>query len=219
MMVRVINILDFLLEKQEAKKKGKYPCTCLEDVDTNERRKRAEKSSDVIVSSSLSPMGNIHHRSDLRFANNVDSNRVPIEENISIQVRRSTHTFTPPTSSASQNSSANDLHLTSSARSIDLPQLKYAIEQFLVDDDDDPIYHIADEFPSGYAQGKNYEAIFSSDRSFFTLKIIIAMLRVQTRENLIRKINKTITPTFMQRMIRISMTKDHLDLHDYRMVE
>ena len=168
MTVRVINSREFLFEKQE---KGKYPCTCLEDGDISERRKRAEKPSDVIVASSLSPMGNIHRRSDPRFANNVESNRVANEENISIHVRRSNHTFTPPTSSASQNSSSNDLHGTSSTRSIDLPQLKYAIEQFLVDDDDDPIYQIADEFASGYSQGKTKQrsslpiAHFSPSRS------------------------------------------------------
>ena len=62
--------------------------------------------------------------------------------------RRSTHTFTPPTSSLSPHSSTNDLHVTSSVFSVDLPQLKYAIEKFLLADDD-PIYQFVDEFPPG----------------------------------------------------------------------
>jgi hypothetical protein len=74
-----------------------------------------------------------------------------------IQERRSNHTFTPPTSSLSNESSSNDLHLTLSSVSVDLPQLSYAIEKFLVDDDN-PVYQIAEEFPSGYPllhQGRN----------------------------------------------------------------
>jgi hypothetical protein len=126
-------------------------------------------------------MGNINHRSDLRFITNVDSKKVLNEDKILISDCRSNHTFTPPTSSLSYNSSSNDLHLTSSTHSIDLPQLKYAIEKFLIDDDDDhPIYQIADEFSSGYIQGKNYTSMFSSYRSFFIIKIIMTMLLVQT---------------------------------------
>ncbi len=147
MMVRVINILFFLLYKQ----KEKDPCTCLEAGDINVKRTR-ENSNDVIVVSSLSPMGTIDHRPDIRFLPNVDSKKVlhdsKDEEKTTIQERRSSHTFTPPTSSLSHDSLSNDLHLTSSSMSVDLPQLKYAIEKFLVDDDD-PVYQIAEEFPSG----------------------------------------------------------------------
>ncbi len=153
MMVRVINILYFLAIKT----KGKYPCTCLEDEDINEKRKRGENSRDVIVSSSLSPMGTINHHHDIRFLNNLDSKKVSFDSKD--EGRRSNHTFTPPTSSLSYNSSSNDLHLTSSTRSVDLPQLKYAIEKFLVDEDD-AIYQIADEFPSGCSQGKTIHPVF-----------------------------------------------------------
>ena len=111
----------------------------------------------------------------------VDSRKIPNEEKTPKQDRHSNHTFTPPTSCSSHNSS-NDLHLTSSTRSIDLPQLKYAIEQFLVDDDN-PIYQIADEFPSGYSQGKTIHLVsfpILSYRLSSVFKIIMAMVLVQT---------------------------------------
>lgn len=97
-------------------------------------------------------MGIIDHRPDIRFLSNIDSKKVLYdskdEEKKIIQERQSNHTFTPPTSSLSHNSSLNDLHLNSSSMSVDLPQLNYAIEKFLVDEDN-PIYHIAEEFRSG----------------------------------------------------------------------
>jgi len=97
-------------------------------------------------------MGTIDHRPDIRFLDNVDSKKIlhdsKDEEKKVIQDRQSNHTFTPPTSSVSNNSSSNDLNLSSSSMSVDLPQLKYAIEKFL-NDDDDPIYQIAEEFSTG----------------------------------------------------------------------
>lgn len=143
------------------KTQGNYPCTCLEAGDISEKRRRQENSSDVIVSSSLSPMGTIDHRPDIRFLANIDSKNILYdsqqEEKILIPQRRSSHTFTPPTTSLSHNSSSNDLHFASSGMSVDLPQLKYAIEKFLVDEDD-PVFQIAEEFPSGsslFQPGKN----------------------------------------------------------------
>ncbi|CAF2932274.1 unnamed protein product [Rotaria sp. Silwood2] len=120
----------------------------------DENRRREENASDIIVSSSLSPLGTIDYRSDIRFLANIDGKKLlhdskDKEKNL-IQEQRSNHTFTPPTSSLSNESSSslNDLHLTpSSSISVDLPQLKYAIENFL-DDDDDPVYQIAEEFSS-----------------------------------------------------------------------
>jgi len=109
-------------------------------------------------------MGTIDHRPDIRFLANIDSKKILLdskdEEKNSIQERRSSHTFTPPTSSLSPDSSSADLHLTSSAISVDLPQLKYAIEKFLIEDDN-PVYQIADEFPSGCS-------LFHSGRNFHT---------------------------------------------------
>jgi hypothetical protein len=106
-------------------------------------------------------MGTIDHRPVTRFLANIASKKILCvskdEEKHSIQERRSNHTFTPPTSSLSNESSSNDLHLTLSSVSVDLPQLSYAIEKFLVDDDN-PVYQIAEEFPSGYPllhQGRN----------------------------------------------------------------
>ncbi len=111
-------------------------------------------------------MGTIDHRPDIRFLANIDSKKVLFdskdEEKNSIQERRSSHTFTPPTSSLSHDSSSDDLHLTSSSISVDLPQLKYAIEKFLVEDDD-PVYQIAEEFPSGcslFHPGRNIHIFF-----------------------------------------------------------
>jgi len=141
-----------------------YTCTCLELRDRDEKTSQEKTSSAGSVPSSLSSMRIIDHRPDIRFLANVDSKNLlndskDDEEKQSIQERRSNHTFTPPTSSLSNDSSSHDLHLTSSSISVELPQLKYAIEKFLVDDDkSDPIYQIADEFSSGCSliqQGKH----------------------------------------------------------------
>jgi hypothetical protein len=139
----------------------RHPCTCLEVADINETRRRRENSNAVIIPSPLSLMGTIDHRPDIRFLPNLDSKKVLYdfneEEKSSVHERRSSDTFTPPTSSLSHDSSSNDLHLTSSSFSVDLPQLKYAIEKFLIDDNE-PIYQIPDEFSPGSSpvyHGKN----------------------------------------------------------------
>ncbi|CAF1196031.1 unnamed protein product [Rotaria sordida] len=121
----------------------------------DENRRREENSSNIIVPSSLSSLDTIDYRSDIRFLANTDSKKFlhdskNKEKNL-IQEQRSNHTFTSPTSSLSNESSSNDLHLTLSTISVDLPQLKYAIEKFLADDDDDPVYQIAEEFSSVYS--------------------------------------------------------------------
>jgi hypothetical protein len=135
------------------KHKRKDPCTCLEPADINEKIRRRDTSNDLITPSSSSPMGTIDYRPDIRFLDNVDSKKIlhdlKDDEKKAIQERQSNHTFTPPTSSLSNDSSSNDLHLSFSSLSVDLPQLKYAIEKFLTDDIDDPVYQIAEEFPSG----------------------------------------------------------------------
>jgi hypothetical protein len=112
-------------------------------------------------------MGGIDHRPDIRFHGNVDSTKIlhdfKDKEKKAIQERQSNHTFTPPTSSLSNDSLANDVHLSLSSISVDLPQFKYGLEKFLVDDDD-PIYQIAEEFPSGcsvFHQGTNIDVFFA----------------------------------------------------------
>lgn len=136
--------------------------TCLDDEDINERRKQNETSNTVIIpSSASSPMRTIPQYPDIQLFANLDykpiSNDLKDEGKYLTEPRRSNHTFSPPTSSLSPHSSSNDLHLASSSLSVDLPQLKYAIEKFLLDDDDDPIYQFVDEFPPGcsfHHQGK-----------------------------------------------------------------
>lgn len=95
-------------------------------------------------------MGTIDYRSDIRFLANIDSKKILHDSNEkakrTIQEQRSNHTFTSPTSSISNQSSFNDLGSISSSLSINVPQLKYAIERFL-GDEDNPVYQIAEEFP------------------------------------------------------------------------
>ncbi|CAF1937909.1 unnamed protein product [Rotaria magnacalcarata] len=122
----------------------------------NERRRREENSSGIIVPPSLSPLGTIDYRPDIQFLANVDSKKIlhdsDDKEKKTIQEKRSNQTFTPPTASLSNESvSSSDLHLSPSAISVDLPQLKYAIEKLLIDDNDDhPAYQIAEEFSPAY---------------------------------------------------------------------
>ncbi|CAF1192309.1 unnamed protein product [Adineta ricciae] len=109
-----------------------------ENID--ERRRREKTSSDVLISSSLSsPMGSIDHQPSRRLID------VSTEDEHIVQERKSNETFTPPTSSLSNDSSSkNNLHSTISSLSVDLPELKYALEKFL--GDNDPVYEIAEEF-------------------------------------------------------------------------
>ena len=116
-------------------------------------------------------MANIDRRPDIRFLAHVDSKNVFSDSKDQdakhvAQERPSNHTFTPPTSTLSNQSSSHDLHQILSSISVDLPQLNYAIEKFLVDDDDDnPVYHVLDEFPpilSGFQQGRQMRAACSS---------------------------------------------------------
>lgn len=128
-----------------------------DDEDIHERRKQSETTSNTILipSSASSPMRTIPQYPDIQLFPSTDSKD---EGKYWTEIRRSNHTFTPPTSSLSPHSSSNELHLTSSSLSVDLPQLKYAIEKFLLDDDDDPIYQFVDEFPPGssfHYHGKN----------------------------------------------------------------
>ncbi|CAF4550870.1 unnamed protein product [Rotaria sp. Silwood1] len=130
------------------------------NIDENKRRE--ENSTDNIVSSSLYPLGTIDYRSDTRFLAKIDSTKLlhdsKDKEKNFIQEQHSNHTFTPPTSSLSNKSSSSSI-------SGDLPQLKYAIEKFLVDDDD-PVYHIAEEFSSAcslYQQDYNGNAHKSNE--------------------------------------------------------
>lgn len=84
-------------------------------------------------------MGNIDHYSTRRLID------VSTENKQIIQERKSNQTFSPPTSSLSNDSSSrNNLHSTISSLSVDLPELKYALEKFL--GDNDPVYEIAEEF-------------------------------------------------------------------------
>ena len=114
-------------------------------------------------------MANIDHRADIRFLANVDSKPVFSDSKDQdakhvVQERPSNHTFTPPTSTLSNQSSAHDLHQILSSISVDLPQLNYAIEKFLVDEDN-PVYHVLDEFPPilpSFQQGRRMRAGSSS---------------------------------------------------------
>ena len=84
-------------------------------------------------------MGSIDHQPSRRL---IDASTK--DEHI-VQERKSNETFTPPTSSLSDDSSSrNNLNSTISALSVDLPELKYALEKFL--GDNDPVYEIAEEF-------------------------------------------------------------------------
>ena len=74
------------------------------------------------------------------------------------QERRSSHTFTPPTSSLSNQSSSNDLNLVLSSISVDIPPLNYAIEKFL-EQSENPIYQQTGALPMQFSipsQGKKY---------------------------------------------------------------
>ncbi|CAF0721208.1 unnamed protein product [Adineta steineri] len=120
-----------------------------EAEDINEKRKRTKNSTNVAVSSLFSSTRTIDDRPDIRLLPSIDSKQIlhesiDQEKQIS-QERRSNHTFTPPTSSLSNDSLSDDLHVTLSSFSVDLPQLKYAIEKFLVDDNN-PVYEVAEEF-------------------------------------------------------------------------
>ena len=164
-MIKVINRLIFFFLFFLFKE---FIRMCLESADINERRKSGDNANDVVVSSSLSSMGSTDCRSSIRFLNNIDSKKILYnaqdKEQNSIQEHRSNHTFTSPTSSLSSQSSSNDLRLTMSSISIELPKFKYAIEKFLIDNDDNPIYQIAEEFSSNYSpcyQGsKNTHVIY-----------------------------------------------------------
>lgn len=120
-------------------------------------------------------MRNIHPYPDIQVYTTADSKPISNDfknaDNLLMDSHRSNHTFTPPTTSLSPHSSSNDLHVTSSSFSVDLPQLKYAIEKFLLDDDD-PVYQFVDEFPSGSFfshQGKlTHRSLFSSFNHFST---------------------------------------------------
>ena len=184
MMVRSINILSIHRENTSTE----HSSTCLDDEDINERRKQTETSNTVIIPSSVSsPMRTIPQYPDIQFFANTDFKAIPNdmkdEEKYLTEPRRSNHTFTPPTSSLSPHSSSNDLHLTSSSLSVDLPQLKYAIEKFLLDDDDDddPIYQFVDEFPPGssfHHQGKTIHRPHSLPFNLFqNLMKILLILR------------------------------------------
>lgn len=119
-----------------------------------DNKEKQSNSTDIIIPSSFSPMSPMDYRSDIEFHMDRDFKRMlhdrKTNDKLSSEDRRSNHTFTPPTSSLSQNSSSYDVHLTSSSSiSVDVPQLKYAIEKFLTDDDN-PIYQVAEEFSSGF---------------------------------------------------------------------
>ncbi|CAF0934089.1 unnamed protein product [Adineta ricciae] len=109
-----------------------------ENID--ERRRQEKTSSDGLICSPLSsPMGSIDHHPTRRLIN------ASTEDEHIAQERKSNQTFTPPTSSLSNDSSSrNNLHSTISSLSVDLPELKYALEEFL--GDNDPVYEIAEEF-------------------------------------------------------------------------
>ncbi|UJR28800.1 hypothetical protein I4U23_010025 [Adineta vaga] len=132
-----------------------------EAENNDEKRTREKNSSNIILSSSLSPMGPIDHRSDIR---SVIPNDFNIDEKQFLHERKSNQTFTPPTSSLSNDSSStNDLHSTLSSISVDLPQLKYALEKFLIDDND-PVYEIAEEFST------DCSLLLHRDRNEYTQK-------------------------------------------------
>ena len=100
-------------------------------ADIGEKQIPKKNSSTAIVSPPLSVMGNIDPRPQIGFLSGIDSKQ---ETNSKLTERRSNQTFTPPTSSLSNQSSSNDLHLVLSSISVDLPPLNYAIEKFLIDD-------------------------------------------------------------------------------------
>lgn len=121
-------------------------------------------------------MGTVDYHSDTPLLANVDSKTTLYDyrnkEKHTMPEQRSSHTFTPPTVSLSNESSSNDLHLTVSSMSADLFQLKYAIEKFLIDDDD-PIYEIAKEFSSTYSFTQQDKSIHSF---FFYLLFLFVLL-------------------------------------------
>lgn len=94
-------------------------------------------------------MGNIQRRSDHSSSFSTQSSKNETKK-INLQQRASNQTFTPPTSSLSNQSSNNDLHLTLSSISIDFPQLYYPIEKCL-DQEDDPQFHTVEELPADSA--------------------------------------------------------------------
>ena len=107
------------------------------------KQQAEENSNDFIYRSSLSLMGNIQRRSD-HSSSSIPTNSKDETKKINLQPRASNQTFTPPTSSLSNQSSNNDLHLTLSSISVDIPQLHYPIEKSL-DHEHDPHFHITEE--------------------------------------------------------------------------
>lgn len=117
------------------------------------------------------------HRSSLASVGNVDQHpdshsstlRHSIEETkaINAQERRSNHTFTPPTSSLSNQSSSNDLHMSFSSISVDIPPLNYAMEK-LLSPEDTYLSHTVEELPMTSAEpdsGRVFRCFFFQDTS------------------------------------------------------
>lgn len=129
--------------------------TCLDIV---EKQTSERSSSTPIVSPPLSLMGNIDHRPQIGFLSTIDLKE---ETKSKLNERRSNHTFTPPTSSLSNQSSSNDLYLALSSISVDLPPLNYALEKFLVDNEQFTD-QIVEELVSTSDRGKSIRISFES---------------------------------------------------------
>ena len=127
-------------------------------TDIGEKQTSERSLSTPIVAPPLSLVANIDQRPQIGFLSSIDSKE---EMKSTLTERRSNHTFTPPTSSLSNQSSSNDLYLALSSISVDLPPLNYALEKFLVDNDQFT-GQIVEELVSTSDQGKSISISFES---------------------------------------------------------